>query len=298
MSVEEIAQKIASMEIRGALRIAVAASSALEEEIIDGASIPELIKASDILRDARPSAVSLPNAINYVLYLAQKHEESDPGMARSLLLADVANFISKLEDSLPKLAGIGANLIADGDVILTICNSSTVIEVLKQAKANGKDFKVFACETRPRWQGHLTATQLTKAGIDTTLIVDSAAHYTIQHKGVTKVLVGADTVYANGDVINKIGTSQVALVAKHMGLDLIVCTQTIKFSPFSVLGSLVQIEERDPEEVGNIEGVKIFNPAFDVTSKEYIGMIVTEDGIIPPEAAYHVLKEKFGWSME
>lgn len=297
MSVSDIAQKISSMQIRGALKIAVEASRAIEAEIMDGADFERLVVCSDILRDARPTAVSLPNAINYILHLAKMHEESDPGLARSLLLADVSDFISHLEQSLDKLASIGANLVQDGDVILTICNSSTVAEVLKKAHMQGRRFSVYACETRPRLQGHITVKDLVKAGIDTTIIVDSAAHYTMRQKGVTKVMVGADTVYANGDVINKIGTGQVALVAKNVGLDIIVCTQTIKFSPYSAQGGLVDIEERDPKEVADIKGVKVFNPAFDITSKEYIGMIVTEDGIIPPEASYHVLKEKFGWSL-
>lgn len=295
--VSETAEKIASMEIRGALKIAVAASKALEQRIIDGASFEELVKDADRLRDARPTAVSLPNAINYVLHIFETHRKSDPALARSLIIADVSKFIESLESSLGEIAEIGSNLIVDDDVILTICNSHTVIEILKKASQKGKKFKVYACETRPRWQGHLTVSQLKDAGVDATLIVDSAANYTMGHKGVTKVMVGADTVYVNGDVINKIGTSQVALVAKHHGIEVIVCTETIKFSPFSVSGSLVAIEERDTKEVWDQKGVTIFNPAFDVTHKEYVSMIVTETGIIPPEAAYNVLKEKFGWSL-
>lgn len=286
------------MEIRGALKIAVEASKALENEIINGASVDELIKCGDMLRDARPTAVSLPNAINYILHLCDVHFKGDPGLARSLLLADVTTFIQSLEESLSKLAEIGANLIEDGDVILTICNSNTVAEVLKKAKADGKNFKVYACETRPRWQGHLTVKSLMSAQIDVTLIVDSAAHYTMQHKRVSKVFVGADTVYVNGDVINKIGTSQVSLMAKQNNVDFIVCADSIKFSPYSVLGGMVKIEERDSSEVTDIPHVKVFNPAFDITPKENISMIVTENGIIPPEAAYNLLKEKFGWSLE
>ncbi|MBU0761692.1 MAG: ribose 1,5-bisphosphate isomerase [Candidatus Altiarchaeota archaeon] len=297
MPVKEVAAKIASMEIRGALRIAIAAAKAMEQEILDGASYDELVRAGDTLKDARPTAVSLPNAINYVLHIFDKHKSDDPSVARSLIIADVSDFIAGLESSLEKIAEIGSNLVEEGDVILTICNSNTVASILKRAWEKGKRFKVYACETRPRFQGHITYNDLASAGVDVTLIVDSAAYYTMVHKSVTKAFVGADTVYVNGDVVNKIGTSQVALMAKHAGVELIVCTETIKFSPYSVSGELVEIEERDQKEVWDKEA-KIFNPAFDITEKEHINMIVTEVGIIPPEAAYQVLKEKFGWSLE
>ncbi|MBD3388449.1 MAG: ribose 1,5-bisphosphate isomerase [Candidatus Altiarchaeales archaeon] len=297
MSVSETAEKINSMEVRGALRIAVEAARALEEELVNGASYDELVRAGDVLRDARPTAVSLPNSINYVLHLAESHKDNDPVVAKPMLLADISDFISKLEGSLDKIAEYGANLIEEGDVLLTICNSHTVTEIMKRAWADGKRFKVYACETRPRLQGHITVKDLQATGVDVTLIVDSAAYHTMIHKDVKKVFVGADTVYSNGDVINKIGTSQVALTAKHSGAEFIVCTSSIKFSPFSVHGEVVEIEERDASEVAELPGVKVFNPAFDITPKEHVNMIVTEDGVIPPEAAYQVLKDRFGWSL-
>ncbi len=297
MSVDEVADKIATMEIRGALKIAIEAAKALEQEIIDGASYDELVREADKLRDARPTAVSLPNAINYVLHVFETHAKSDPSLARSLIIADVSNFISSLEQSILKISEIGANIVEDGDIILTICNSNTVTSILKKAHENGKQFKVYACETRPRYQGHITVKDLAASGVDVTLIVDSAAHHTIVEKKVCKVFVGADTVYVNGDVINKIGTSQVALMAKSAQIPFIVCTESIKFSPFSMMGAHVPIEERDPKEVAEITGVKVFNPAFDLTPKENISMIITEEGIIPPEAAYDIIKQKFAWSL-
>jgi ribose 1,5-bisphosphate isomerase len=297
MSVDDVASRISSMEIRGALRIAIAASKALEQEIIDGASYEELIKYGDKLKDSRPTAVSLPNAVNYVIHIFDSHRGDDPSVARSLIIADVSDFIAGLEESLGKIAEKGAELVEEGDVILTICNSNTVVSILKRAWEMGKRFKVFACETRPRYQGHITVEDLASVGVDVTLIVDSAARHTIRNKSVKKVMVGADTVYDNGDIVNKIGTSQLAAISNKEGIDFIVCTQTIKFSPYSVAGELVEIEERDPSEVGEIGGVKIFNPAFDVTEGELIKKIVTEEGIITPHEVSGLLKEKFGWSM-
>jgi len=294
--VEDTAAKIMSMEVRGALRIAVEASKALLSVIEQGATFDELVSASDKLRDARPTAVSLPNAINYILHLAEEAGKNEPTVAKAMLIADVTSFIKELEGTIDKIAEIGSRLIENGDVILTHCNSKTVTSVLAKAKRDGKQFKVYACETRPRYQGHITVKDLMEAGVDVTLIVDSAAYYTMLHKDVKKVFVGADTVYANGDIINKIGTSQVALAAKTAGVEFIVCTESIKFSPASMMGEVPEIEERESSEVTDMKEIKVFNPAFDVTPKEYVHMVVTEHGIIPPEAAYSVLKERFAWS--
>lgn len=298
MSVKETAAKIKSMETRGALKIAVAAAKALEQEIMDGASYDSLLASGDILRDARPTAVSLPNAINYVLHLAQEHEHDDPAVARPMLLADVSDYISRLETSKEKVAEIGSGLVEDGDVILTICNSDTVVSVLKRAHKQGKRFSVYACETRPRLQGHITARALQAAGVDVTLIVDSAAYYTAKSKGVKKVMVGADTVYGSGEVINKIGTSQVALIAKTLGLPVIVCTESIKLSPYSLQGAYVEIEERDSSEVAELPGIRIFNPAFDITRAEDITTIITEYGLTTPAEISKLIEEKFAWALK
>jgi ribose 1,5-bisphosphate isomerase len=298
MSVRETAAKIRSMEIRGALSIAIAAGSALEREIVDGADFDRLVAAGDVLRDARPSAVSLPNAINYVLHLAEVHRNDDPAVAKPMLLADVADYLAQLERAIVQVAEEGAKLVEDGDVILTICNSSTVTSILKEAWLQGKRFKVYACETRPRLQGHITAKDLASAGVDVTIIVDSAAYHTVKSKGVKKAMVGADTVYASGAVINKIGTSQVALAAKEAGIELIVCTESLKFYPHSVHGATVEIEERDPREVADIPGVKVYNPAFDVTVPEHITRIVTELGVMAPSAVKGVIEEKYAWALQ
>ncbi|MFH0862355.1 MAG: S-methyl-5-thioribose-1-phosphate isomerase [Candidatus Altiarchaeota archaeon] len=298
MPVKETAEKIGSMQIRGALRIAIAAAKALEQEIVEGASYDELVKAGDALKDARPTAVLLPNAINYILHLAESHATDDPIVARPMLIGDVANFIAELESSIDRIAEVGAEIVDDGDVVLTICNSDTVARILKRAWQDGKRFKVYACETRPRLQGHITVKDLSSASIDVTIIVDSAAYYTMLRKGVRKAMVGADTVSANGDVVNKIGTSQVALAAKAAGIEFIVCTETIKFSPYSIGGHEIEIEERDPKEVAEIPKVGVFNPAFDVTRADMIARIVTEEGIIRPADVERKIEEKYAWMLK
>ncbi|MFH1403003.1 MAG: ribose 1,5-bisphosphate isomerase [Candidatus Altiarchaeota archaeon] len=296
-SVDETARKISSMEVRGALDIAIAALKALETVVDGGGRLKELEAAGEKLKKARPTAVSLPNAVNYVIYLAKKHEPDDGKAFKSAMTREIHDFIIRQENSLEKIAEIGSKLIEEGDVLMTHCNSDTVAHIFKRAWRDGKKFRVIATETRPRYQGYITSRDLASAGIPVTLIVDSAVYHTIKKLDVDKVFVGADTVYANGDVVNKIGTMQVALCAKSEGKDFIVATESIKFSPESIMGGVSVIEERDPKEVAEIEGVRVFNPAFDVTPKEYVNMIITEYGIIPPEAAYSLLKERFGWSL-
>jgi len=147
-------------------------------------------------------------------------------------------------------------------------------------------------------QGLISARQLTKAGIPTTLIVDSAVRHFI--RDINKVIVGADSIAANGAVINKVGTSQLALIAHEARVLFFVAAESYKFHPGTLVGRLVEIEERGPNEIVNpkrFPGVKIRNPVFDVTPPEYIDLIITERGIVPPSAAYTLLQEQFEWRL-
>lgn len=304
-SLEQTAEDIRTMRVRGALDIAIASAHALSAVAqSDAQDTKELIKkfttAGKKLKSARPTAVSLPNAVNYILYLAGKNRHLSLHEFRGKMSCEIDRFISEQKKALETISEIGANLIEDGDVLLTHCNSDTVVEIFKKAWDEGKKIEVLCTESRPRYQGHLTAKALSSYGIPTTLIVDSAVHIMLKTMHVDKVFVGADTVCANGDLINKIGTAEVALCAKEINVDFIVAAESIKFSPQSMMGAVVKIEERSASEVlepGKIRKVKVRNPAFDITDVSYISMIVTEYGVIPPQAVYHILKEKFGWEL-
>ncbi len=303
---EQTIEDIKKMRIRGALDIAIAAAKAMHLVVKkDAKDTQELIKklrsAGERLKSSRPSAVSLPNAVNYIFYIAEKNKELEIEKFREKISSEIQRFVEKQERALKKIAEIGSNLIQSGDIILTHCNSDTVNMILEKAWRDGKGIEVICTETRPRYQGIITVKELSSSGIPTTLIVDSAAHLIMRKLKVNKVLVGADTICANGDLINKIGTSQIALCAKELDIDFIVAAESIKFSPESVMGSVVEIEERDPSEVikaEKLKDVRVLNPVFDITDARYISMIITEYGVIPPEAAYHLLKEKFGWELE
>ncbi len=303
-TVIETTKKIRDMEIRGAGKIARSAVEALKHQIMVSKAkdvdsfIKEVEEASNILKSARPTAVSLPNAVNYVLYHIKMNRSLELEELKKRAIEACDTFIKNSLEAIKKIGEIGARRISDGDTIMTHCNSKAALSVIKTAFKQGKDIKVIATESRPRYQGHLTVRELADEGIDVTLIVDSAVRLFM--KKVDKVIVGADSIAANGAVVNKIGTSMLALAANEARVLFFVAAETYKFSPQTLLGELIEIEERDASEVADPEkfkGVRIRNPAFDVTPPEYIDLIITEKGVIPPQAAFFVIKEELKWSL-
>jgi len=301
--VREIAEKIAKMEIRGAGKIARSAAKALQNYAeVTKAKTPEefvkdLKKAGSILISSRPTAVSLPNAVQFIIYRV-KHAKGDVEFLKELTITTANEFIKKSEKAVEKIGEIGAKRITDGDTLLTHCNSKAALSVIKTAWEQGKEIKVFATESRPRFQGHITVKELSSLGIPTTLIVDSAVRAFM--KKIDKIVVGADSIAANGAVVNKIGTSQIALAAHEARVLFFVAAETYKFHPQTLVGELVKIEERNPEEVADPEEfpeVRILNPAFDITPPEYIDLIITEIGVVPPQASILIIKEEFGWAI-
>jgi ribose 1,5-bisphosphate isomerase len=305
MSVPETAEKIKSMEIRGAGRIARAAAEVLRDHALavraptSAAFRQEMERAADLLVATRPTAVSLPNAVHFVmagLDVAKTVDEAQIGIVRR-----AEQFIQSSQHAVEKIAEFGARHIRDGDVILTHCNSEVALGCMIEAHRQGKEIEVFATEVRPRNQGHITIRTLNDAGIKTNFIVDSAVRSFIHD--VDLVIVGADAVTVNGAVVNKIGTSQVAHTAAEARVNVIVAAETYKFAPRTVVGELIQIEERPPGEVLSDEIAKtlphvtVRNPAFDVTPAEYIDLIVTEQGAIPPQMAYIIIREYLGWDI-
>jgi len=301
-----VVEDIKSMRIRGAARIAREAVSALRiaSEGFSG-GVEEYIEyikgAARMLVNTRPTAVSLPNGIRYVLNKLLSDYRSGLDSVEQLkdrLDKYVDEFIRISVEAAEKIAVYGARRIEDGDVLLTHCNSSVAIGVIKRAFDDGKSIKVFVTETRPRYQGRLTAEALSSHGIETTLIVDSAARYYMNE--IDKVVVGADAIAANGAVVNKIGTSQIALAAHEARTSFMVAAETYKFSPDTLFGRLIKIEEREVEEVVPREwleknpGVRVRNPAFDVTPPEYIDLIVTELGVVSPSMFPLLIMERYG----
>ncbi len=296
------AEKIRSMEIRGAGRIAVAASQALRDyaKTLKDLKMEDFTlkieEAAKTLVDTRPTAVSLPNAVA----LTKKYSSSNVYDAIDEIVRNSDAFIKNANEALDKIGNIGAQRIRDGDVIMTHCNSHAAISIIKTAFDQGKNISVIATESRPRRQGLITIKELNDYGIPTTLIVDSAVRITM--KEVDLVVVGADSVSVNGALINKIGTSQLALAAQEARKNVIVAAETYKFSPNTLLGEMVEIEDRSSDEVIDAEilaelpNVKVKNPSFDVTPAEYIDLIITEVGAVPPVMAFTIIRDYLGLS--
>ncbi len=298
----ETAEKIRSMEVRGAGRIATAAAASLRDfsMTLEVKSLDEfnaeLENAANLLLKTRPTAVSLSNAIRMV----RKYKAEDVDGARQAVVLNANNFIENSQKAVEKIGQIGSRRIRDGDTVLTHCNSQAAISVISAAHSSGKKIKVIATESRPRFQGITTIGMLEKLGIETELIVDSAARSVMNE--VDLVVVGADVITANGTLVNKIGTAQIALCAREARTSFMVAAETYKFSPKTILGELVTIEEREPMEVlpdiSKYRHVKVRNPAFDVTPHQYIDLICTEAGAISPEMSYLIIRERLGWDMD
>ena len=305
-TVTETAEKIATMEIRGAATIASAAAEALaaqartaaEEE--PAASDPDAFRASmraaaRDLRETRPTAVSLPNALRYVL---QRMEGRDVDALRRNVVEASESFVRQLDRAQEDLGRVGANRLADGDTVMTHCHSTDALACIEAAVEQGKSISAVVKETRPRNQGHITAEQLREAGVPVTLIVDSAARRYLDK--VDHVVVGADSIAADGGVINKIGTSGLAVNARERGVPIMTAAQTIKLHPETLTGHTVEIEMRseaeviDPAARDDIGEIGVENPAFDVTPPRYMDAIVTEHGQFPPESIVTLMRELFG----
>lgn len=293
--VKQIAKDIKQMRIRGAGKIARATAEAIKIQAKSSQAknsaefLAEIKATAKLLLNTRPTAVSLPNAVRFVtsnLSLALDLDELKKSVRdRS------TQFINLSRQAVKRIGEIGARRIANGDTLLTHCNSACALSVIKTAFRQGKDLKVWVTESRPRKQGLISVKELNKAGIPTTLIVDSATRYFM--KKIDKVVVGADSIAANGAVVNKIGTSQLALIAHEARVLFFVAAESYKFHPQTLVGELVEIEEREATEVANpkdFPGIEIRNPAFDVTPPEYIDLIITEQGIIPPQVAFTLLE--------
>lgn len=300
-SVRPIAKKISELKIQGARNIAIAAIEAIVElsKVTKAKTkkkfLIELSEGKKLLFNSRETEPLMRNAIRWIINQIEKTDKKEVLKLSQIVKSSADEFLKKLEESQEKIVNIGKKRIRKNSIILTHCHSSTVTKLLIDANKDGKNFEVFCTETRPVFQGRITARELITNGIKTTLIVDSAARSII--KEIDLVLVGADAITSEGNVINKIGTSTIALVAKEARKPFYVVSELLKFDPATVCGDYEKIEERDPSEIwkdapGNLI---IKNPAFDVTRRDFIHGIVCEQGIIPPHSIFEVVRRNYKW---
>ena len=299
---EEIWNAIYLLQVRGAPAIGVAAAMGIyllaKKMPTDSFSsfYEEFKKQRDYLNSSRPTAVNLSWALNRM--------EQKVLSLKELPVAEIVGGLKKeaelmKEEDIAVCKQIGENgltLVKPGDGILTHCNAGqlatckygTATAPIYLGQERGYHFRVFADETRPLLQGaRLTAYELQSAGVDVTLICDNMSATVMKKGWVNAVFVGCDRVAANGDTANKIGTSVVATVAKRYGVPVYICAPTSTIDLNTPTGDDIVIEERPAHEVTDMwykepmgpKGVKVFNPAFDVTDHELIAGIITENGI-------------------
>ncbi|MCD6109886.1 S-methyl-5-thioribose-1-phosphate isomerase [bacterium] len=283
MDYKEIIKKIKALEIQGAEAIAIAATQAFTLKLQKTSKYAEMKKSVKELENTRPTEPALRNSLSYCLQNYKENPNAD---------LFVTNHFKKSKE---KIAEYGAKKIHDGMKIFTHCHSSTVEAIIVKAWKQGKKFEVYNTETRPKFQGRKTATNLAKEGIPVTHFVDSAGRSMLRKTDL--FLFGCDAITSEGKLINKIGTEMLAQTARESSIPAYSCTNSWKFDPNTLYGFDEEIEQRDPNEVWENppKGVKIYNPAFEITAPDVFTGVITELGIYKPESLIHAVKDAYKW---
>lgn len=303
-SVEDVFDAIKKLKVRGAPAIGVAAAYGLvvAADRSSAGTLPELRrdirKAAEYLNASRPTAVNLSWALKRQVGMLDRFEGTVEE-AKEALLREADRIREEDETSNRRMGEYGLTLLKPGMGILTHCNAGilatskygTCLSPVYLGQEKGYDFHLFADETRPLLQGaRLTSWELNRAGVDVTLITDSMANQVMKNGWIDAVVVGCDRMAANGDGANKIGTNSVAILAHEYGIPFYMFVPTSTIDMGCESGDDIEIELREPREVTDLwyahpmapDGVKVYNPAFDVTPAKYITAVVTEKGIARP----------------
>ena len=302
---KQVANAIKTLVVRGAPAIGVSGAFGLalaalqsnastKEEMIN-----DLNSAKNVLFETRPTAVNLAWGLEKIMEVARSCK--DPDEIKKIFVETAKQMADQDVKINMTMGKHGSKLFDDNDTVLTHCNAGalatvgygTALGVIRASKESGKNIKVIATETRPVQQGsRLTAFELKHDGIDVTLIPDTAVGYTLANNLVNKIIVGADRILKTGHVFNKIGTYQVALLAKQHNVPFYVAAPLSTFDLNSNPEDIV-IEQRKSSEVTGIgekktapDDINVINPAFDMTPPELISGIITENGVITAPVSY------------
>jgi methylthioribose-1-phosphate isomerase len=301
-SLEEVTSAIKNLKVRGAPAIGVAAAFGVVVGMRERKprSAKEYKQRLDhvvsSLGNTRPTAVNLFWALERMKGVIGENEKNNMEELNQLLLKEALAIHEEDKMMCEKIGEFGASLLKDGDTVLTHCNAGalatggigTALGIIYTAAWQGKKISVYADETRPVLQGaRLTVWELQQQGIEVMLICDNTAATVMKNKKTDCVIVGADRVASNGDVANKIGTYNLAILAKHHGVPFYVAAPSSSFDPAISNGNEINIEERSPDEVTDCfgkriapSGTKVFSPAFDVTPGKLVTAYITERGIV------------------
>ncbi len=296
-------QAIKVLRVRGAPALGAAAALGIYIGIKDSRARDfaqfsrELDKAAKYLASSRPTARNLFWGLERMCGAAVRNKDKSIPEIKKLLFKEAQEVIEEDRRACRSIGRFGAKLIKSGDTILTVCNAGilatidygTALGVIYRAKEEGKRLKVYSCETRPLLQGaRLTTWELHKKGIEVTAICDNMAATLMRQGKVDLVIAGADRIAANGDTANKIGTYSLAVLADYHKIPFYIAAPASTFDLTIKTGRDIPIEQRDPKEVSELffkrptiaKGIKIYNPAFDVTPHNLIAAIITDKGVI------------------
>jgi len=303
-TVQQTAERIRKLEVQGARNVAIAAIKALQSIAQKTKSktrknfIAELCEARTLLFKARETEPLMRNAVRWIINQVEDSDERNVTELACLISASSEKFQKNLSVSKERIAEIGAKRIRNDSTVLTHCHSSTVTRMLAKAKSEGKIFEVVCTETRPAFQGRITAKEILALGIKTTFIVDSAAR-SFMHD-IDAVIVGADAITSEGNVVNKIGSSTIAVLAHEARKPFYVVSELLKFDPATLYGEYERIEERSRDEIWKEAPPELVvrNPAFDVTPRDLIHGIICEEGIVSPQSVAEVMHRVYPWVFE
>jgi ribose 1,5-bisphosphate isomerase len=303
-TVRVTAEKIRRLEVQGARNVAIAAIKAIQtlaeqtKAKNKTAFLNELKEAQAVLSASRETEPLMRNAVRWIIAQTDDSSIEKVDALRQMVVSNADEFLKNLEASRERAAEIGAKRIRDGAVVFTHCHSSTVTRLLARAKKEGKTFQVICTETRPAFQGRITAREMVELGVETTFIVDSAARSFMGN--VDLVLVGADAITSEGNVVNKIGTSSIAVLANEARKPFYVVSELLKFDPETLYGDTEKIEQRNPLEIWKEAPEKLIvkNPAFDVTPSRYIHGFICEEGVIAPQSIIEAVHRRYPWVLK
>ncbi len=315
-SVEAMFDAILTMKVRGAGSLSLVAAYGVYIGVKDKSYdtteqlINDVCEVADYLTTCRPTAVSLSVVMAKMKSCARSHSHLQADDLKQVLLNESHYISEKSAESDTKIGEHALPFFNDGDTAITHCNTGiyassgigSATAPFYLGKERNINIKVYVDETRPLLQGsRLTAHELQQAGVDATLICDNMAGFLMQQGKIDKAIVGCDRIAANGDVVNKIGTYSLAVLAKHHGVPFYVTGLLEDVDYETTSGSLVPIEERLAEEITETfgkrtapDGIKVYNPSFDVTPNDLITAIILDEGVVYPPFEENLLKLKNG----
>ncbi len=304
---------IRSLQVRGAPALGAAAALGvylgIERSRAEDINVlkKEVYSAADYLATARPTARNLFWGLERMLKSVSDYKGGSVAFLKARLFREAKKVINEDKIACRRIGDYGASLLSKDDIVLTVCNAGilatidygTALGVIYKAYEKGKKVRVYACETRPLFQGaRLTCWELKKKNVDVTLICDNMAAILMRQGMITRVIVGADRIAANGDTANKVGTYNLAVLCRHHKIPFYVAAPKSTFDLSLKDGSKIMIEKRDSFEVTgmffkqpiSVPDIKVFNPAFDITPGGLIAAIITENGIVYPPFRKNISK--------